>query len=69
LVEQILDDIESLKIFPHRNVVQPARGANPPLRSLPLGSYVVYFRVLEETRVVRVARVRHGAQQRPYHFE
>jgi toxin ParE1/3/4 len=65
MVERILSAIEHLKDFPHRTVVegQPA-GSKHPIRSLPVESYMVFFRVIDEHRVVRILRVRHGAQRR-----
>src|SRR5689334_6718816 len=70
MVDRILTAIERLKILPHRNVVegQSAR-LKYPVRSLPVQSYIIYFRVIEEHRVVRVLQVRHGARRRPKRFE
>jgi plasmid stabilization system protein ParE len=65
MIGQILDAIERLKILPHRNVVvgQGAK-ARHPVRSLPVPPYMVFFRTLDKERVVRILRVRHGAQRR-----
>lgn len=38
-----------------------SRGARHPVRSLPIRPYVVYFRVLDDDRVVRILTIRHGA--------
>jgi toxin ParE1/3/4 len=69
MVDRILQSIERLKVLPHRNVVE---GQSPrlrhPVRSLPVQSYVVYFRVVEEHQVVRIVLVRHGARRRPKRF-
>jgi plasmid stabilization system protein ParE len=63
-VERILDAIDSLEMFPHRKVVQ---GQKPdeahPVRSLPVPPYMVFFRVIDSQRIVRVLRVRHGARR------
>ena len=70
MVERILTAIERLKILPHRNVVEgQSASLKYPVRSLPVQSYVVYFRVIEEKRVVRVLQVRHGARRRPKRFD
>jgi plasmid stabilization system protein ParE len=65
MVGRILDAIEGLKIFPHRNVLE---GQHPrvkhPVRSLPVGAYMIFFRVEDGPKVLRVLRVRHGAQRR-----
>jgi toxin ParE1/3/4 len=70
MVDRILGAIAGLKTFPHRNVVAgQRRGLKYPVRSLPVQSYLVFFRVIDEQNVVRVLRVRHGAMRRPRRFE
>jgi plasmid stabilization system protein ParE len=70
MVERILGAIAGLKTFPHRNVVAgQRRGLKNPVRSLPVQSYLVLFRVIDEQKIVRVLRVRHGAMRRPRRFE
>jgi toxin ParE1/3/4 len=69
-VDRILDSIETLKVFPHRNVVdgQDPRAENP-VRSLPVQSYLVFFRVLDAQKAVRILRVRHGSRKALKRFE
>jgi plasmid stabilization system protein ParE len=44
LVERILKSIELLKTVPGRNVLEhQSRKVKHPVRSLPVGSYLVYF--------------------------
>jgi toxin ParE1/3/4 len=66
MVARILDAIDKLRMFPHRTVVEKQ---NPrlkhPVRSLPVQSHIVFFRVIDEQHVVRILRVRHGAMKRP----
>jgi plasmid stabilization system protein ParE len=66
MIERILKSIDLLEIFPHRTLVP---GQNPklkhPARSLPVDPYVVYFRILEESRTVRITQIRHGARRPP----
>jgi plasmid stabilization system protein ParE len=66
MVQRILDALEPLKAFPHRTVVAHQ---NPrlrhPVRSLAVWPYVIYFRVLDDEKIVRVLHVRHGARRRP----
>jgi len=66
MVGRILDALEPLKEFPHRNVVAVE---NPrlayPARSIVIRPYVVFFRVIEDQKIVRVLHVRHGARRRP----
>jgi toxin ParE1/3/4 len=69
MVGRILDAIELLKIFPHRNVVE---GQHPkirhPVRTLPVQSYIIFFRVDDARQAVRVLRIRDGAMRRPKRF-
>lgn len=66
MITRILDAFEPLKLFPHRTVAERRRpGLRHPVRTLPVPPYIIYFRVLDEDRVVRILHVRHGARQRP----
>ena len=65
-IERILDAIDLLEIFPHRTVVERQTSAlRYPVRSLPVKPYVIYFRVIEDERVVVIRHIRHGARQKP----
>jgi plasmid stabilization system protein ParE len=69
MVKQLLVAIETLRIFPHRTVFQRAsRKIGHPVRTLPVRPYVVYFRAVDDVRVVRVLTIRHGSRQRPGRF-
>ena len=64
VLQGILDAIDSLASTPHRTVVDPQPvDRRPPVRSLPVPPYTVYFRVNDQNRTVRVVRVRHGARR------
>ncbi len=64
VVEQIVDAFDHLTATPNRTVVDPQPNSRrPPVRSLPVPPYMVYFRVYDQDRTVRVSRVRHGARQ------
>ncbi len=70
VIEHILQSIETLKIFPHRNLVKGQSGrVKNPIRSLPVQSWVIFFRVRDDERVVRIVRIRHGARRRPRGWE
>ena len=60
----IFNAIDKLVDTPHRAVVadQPT-GQQDPVRSVAVGSYMVYFRAIDRTHTVRVVRVRHGARR------
>jgi plasmid stabilization system protein ParE len=67
---RILDAMEGLERFPHRTVMpRQSKKLKHPVRTLPVPPWVIYFRVLEDERVVRVLHVRHGARRRPRKFD
>jgi toxin ParE1/3/4 len=68
VVDRILTAIEGLKTFPHRTVVQ-SRRSKQPIRSLPVQSWIVFFKVDDSNQTVRVLRVRHGRRRRPRRME
>ena len=66
MIQRIADAIDSLEMFPHRYpTIEPHPRSRPQTRMMPVGSYLVYYRVLENQQAVRVITVRHGARQRP----
>ena len=70
MVKRILDALEPLRQFPHHNLVQRQnRKLRHPVRSLPVRPYIVYFRVYDDDRVVRIVHVRHAARHRPRKFD
>ena len=70
MIEKILDAIDLLEIFPHRTIVQrQTPRLKHPVRSLPVKPYVIYFRVIDEDRVVVIRHIRHGARRPPVNLE
>lgn len=70
MVERILDSIDLLEVFPHRTVVErQSASLKYPVRSLPVKPYVIYFRVIDDERVVVIRHIRHGARRRSDNFE
>lgn len=66
MLERILDSIDLLEVFPHRTVVERQTSSlRFPVRSLPVKPYVIYFRVIEDERIVVIRHIRHGARQQP----
>jgi plasmid stabilization system protein ParE len=61
---RIMNAMELLQDVPHRTVLatQP-RGLKYPVRSVVIRPYIVYFRAIEEEKVVRILRIRHGARR------
>jgi plasmid stabilization system protein ParE len=68
MVDQIMRAIESLRDFPHRTVYLQS-GLNESVRTLPVKPYVIFFRVLERDRIIKILAVRHGARRRPRRFD
>jgi toxin ParE1/3/4 len=64
LIAQIRDAIDSLKFFPLRQKVEGEEDKPHPVRSLPVGNYMIFFRVSESHREVHVLHVLHGARRR-----
>lgn len=70
MVTRILDELEPLRQLPHRKVVERQNHKlRHPVRSIPVPPYVVYSRVLDDDRIVRVLHVRHGARRPPRRFD
>lgn len=62
--DTILNAIAQLKYFPRRQqVFLQGSPAAETVHSLPVQPYMVYFRILGEESLVRIARIRHGARQ------
>jgi toxin ParE1/3/4 len=58
---RLLDEAESLHIFPGRGGLIAKR---PGARFIVVHSYLVVYRIVEESRTVRVLRFWHGARER-----
>ena len=70
VIQRLLDALDNLKELPHRTMLQrPSHRIRHPVRSLPIPPYVVFFRAIDDDRVVRILTVRHGAQRRPRRFD
>lgn len=70
VLQRLLDEIFALKMLPHRyKVHKRSHRPDQVVRSMPVPPFVVYYRVIEDPRVVRVLTVRHGARRKPRHFE
>jgi len=69
MITRILDGVGLFEQFPHRTMVEHrSRKIRFPVRSLPVPPYLVYFRVLDDQKVVRILHVRHGARLPPQGF-
>jgi plasmid stabilization system protein ParE len=70
MVERILDTMQSLASAPQRKIRAHGHATlRSPVRSVPVGEYLVFFRVIEDTRTVQVMAVRHGGRLIPRRLE
>jgi plasmid stabilization system protein ParE len=66
LVDVLYQAALSLCSFPARYpVIQGGKRGRPETRAMPVGPYLMYYRVLETQKQVRVLAVRHAARRRP----
>ena len=64
LVRKVFAAFDSLCQVPHRTVVFPQPpDRRPPVRSLPVPPYMIYFRAYDDRKLVVVSRVRHRARR------
>ncbi len=64
LIDRLFADIAGLSILPHR--YRPPRAPElqrRDIRCMPVFNYLVYYRIDDETRNVRVVSVQHGARR------
>ena len=60
---------QSLSTFPYRFAIrQNRRDASKTVRAIPVRPFIIYYRVDEKLRVVRVLTMRHGHQRQPRRF-
>lgn len=70
MIERLFDAFDSLEQFPHRMVVEhQTPKLQYPVRSLVVRPFIVYFRVIEDEKVVVIRHIRHGARRQPKHFD
>src|SRR3954466_15971507 len=69
MIERLLSAIDALDRLPHRyNMHRRSDKPDQIIRSMPVSPFVVYYRVLEDDRVVRILTVRHDARRKPRRF-
>lgn len=66
LIGELVHAIDSLSMFPHRyRVIHPHQRTRSETRMMVVGSYLIYYRILESKQAVRIITVRHAARRRP----
>ena len=65
-IDELLAGCQSLEAFPHRYTIVGTRGKRirEETRMMPIDPYLVYYRVVEHQKVVRVITVRHAKRRR-----
>ena len=70
MLDRLWATCQSLAIFPRRHKIHQHRKA--PLltvHSMPVPPFLVYYRVDDNARTVRILTIRHGAQKQPKRFK
>jgi addiction module RelE/StbE family toxin len=67
-LRKMMTAIDSLEQFPYRYRALARGRSRAGTRMLIVWPYLIYYRILEATRIVRVLAIRHGARQRPRRF-
>jgi toxin ParE1/3/4 len=69
VAQRLLNAIDSLEFLPHRYKVHGSRRSpGQSVRSMPVSSFIIYYRVLETRETVEILAVLHGARKQPRHF-
>jgi len=70
LIDRLWESMQGLKDLPHRHgVVSARREPKRAVRRMLVAPYLVYYRVDDAARVVRILTVRHGRQRHPRRFK
>jgi toxin ParE1/3/4 len=70
VMQQIVDAIDSLNFLSRRHpVASGARNKKGETRVMPVSSYLIFYRIIENETVVQLITIRHGARRRPKRFE
>jgi addiction module RelE/StbE family toxin len=68
-IDQLWQASVGLRDFPRRHrIFQKASKTRPETRVMPVDMYLVYYRVIESQRLVRILTIRHGARRQPRQF-
>jgi toxin ParE1/3/4 len=66
----ILNAAKSLSSLPKRYAVhQHRKDPDKTTRAMPVSSFILYYRIIESHRAVKVLTVRHGARRQPRGFK
>jgi toxin ParE1/3/4 len=68
-IGELVRRAESLSRIPQHNLVEDLKVDGRSVRTLPVGSYVIYYTVDEEKAEVDILTIRHGARRPPRKFD
>jgi plasmid stabilization system protein ParE len=69
LTEKFEEAIDSLDILPRRRPVrEPRRNSAKTTYGVVVYSYLIYYRVDDAKKIVRITDIRHGARRQPRRF-
>ena len=69
ILDQLWNATRTLDTFPHRyKVHELRRDPAKTVHSMPVPPFIIYYRVDETNRSVRVLTVRHGRRRQPRRF-
>jgi toxin ParE1/3/4 len=70
MLDRLWSTCQSLAIFPRRHKIHQHRKVSAlTVHSMPAPPYLVYYRVDDNARTVRVLSIRHGARKQPTRFK
>jgi plasmid stabilization system protein ParE len=69
VIDRLRESMQRLRDLPHRyRVVQGMSRPKRAVRRMPVPPFLVYYRIDEPLRVVRILTVTHGSQRQPRRF-
>src|SRR5688572_12855581 len=63
LIDRLQEEMKGLADLPYRYPVYQETRRKAPVRRMATPPYLVYYRVIDAQRVVRILMVRHGARR------
>jgi len=70
VIRKLMESIDSLDQFPQRCKIHlSSKVADRVVRSMSEPPFIIYYRVIDQDRVVEVMTIRHGARKQPKRFK
>jgi plasmid stabilization system protein ParE len=69
MAQEIIRAVDSLDFFPNRFKIHVhTRDPSRSVHSMPVPPFIVYYRVSDPLKAVRILEIRHGARRQPRRF-